>query len=68
MADNADIADHFVELNLAAAMDKASQAAQKLPVTGSCYNCGDASPEAPFCDRECASEWEWVRSRQNANK
>jgi hypothetical protein len=60
MADDADIAQHFEQLELAQAL--AFRQHENLPRRGRCHNCGEPlSPDALFCDAACEKDYRQLR-------
>ncbi|MGC8518958.1 MAG: DUF2116 family Zn-ribbon domain-containing protein [Steroidobacteraceae bacterium] len=60
MADEADIAQRFEQLQLAHAL--AFRQHEVLPRKGRCHNCGEPlSPDALFCDDACERDYRRLR-------
>ncbi len=64
MADEADIANRVMEQQVAQSRAYRRDEGRLQP-RGVCHNCAEtiARPKL-FCDRDCADDFEWLRSRR----
>lgn len=65
--DDADRAEERIENTIADALAEVRRKPSLLAV-GFCHYCGEAvAPSHLFCDKDCASDWDYEQARKKAN-
>lgn len=65
MADDADVSQARMEAEQAHLM--ATRQWRMLPITGTCYSCGEEVTGARWCDAFCRDDWERLQAANKRN-